>query len=194
MFDDSCNNMPYIDSFVKPQTDKTNNMITKTIILIDKDSVTDNNKNHAANSCKKSLKKIETSPDTNISLVTGEEGDHLKAYSEKLKKLCRIYGTKIITDKSTKDLAKNMAMLELDIISDQKIFTLVGNEETAKSKEFIKWKAAHDSMLASYRIKDTDCAAQDLKDARDLSGGKLSPCYDLYSKRISDLILKGEEG
>jgi adenylate cyclase len=102
----------------------------------------------------------------------------------------KTYGVEILIGEDTYNQVKELAILELDLIQvigrDQpvKIYTLIGNEEMAHSAGFKKWAAAHNSMLAAYRIADFSCAAQDCKEALEFSNGLFDKYYDVYKKRI----------
>ncbi len=102
----------------------------------------------------------------------------------------KVYGVDTLIGEDTYKLVEDLAFLELDLIQVKgreeaiKIYTLIGDEIVAREDEFKKWQAAHNSMLAAYRIADFSCAAQDCKDAMELSGGKLKKYYNLYKDRI----------
>ena len=105
----------------------------------------------------------------------------------------KTYGVNTLIGEDTQKLISDLATLELDLVQvigrdkPVKIFTLIGDSEIAKSADFKKWQTAHNSMLAAYRIADLSCAAQDCKEAMDLSNGKLEEYYKMYSDRIIEL-------
>ena len=105
----------------------------------------------------------------------------------------KIYGVNILIGEDTQKLVSDFAFLELDLLKvvgkdkPVKVFTLVGDSEEAKTADFMKWQAAHNSMLAAYRIADFSCAAQDCKEAMGLAAGKLQDYYKMYSERIIEL-------
>ena len=103
------------------------------------------------------------------------------------------YGVDILIGEDTKKQVDDLAMLELDLIKvigrDEavRVYTLVGDVDYAQSAEFKKWKAAHNGMLAAYRIADLSCAAQDCKEASDLALDSMKKYYKIYSERIIEL-------
>lgn len=103
------------------------------------------------------------------------------------------YGVNILIGEDTQKQVTDLASLELDLIQvvgkeqPVKIFTLIGDGEMATSASFKKWQAAHNSMLAAYRIADFSCAAQDCKEAMDLADGQLDQYYKMYNDRIIEL-------
>lgn len=105
----------------------------------------------------------------------------------------KTYGVDSLIGENTYKQIKDFAVLELDLIkvvgreAPVKVYSLIGNKDLAKSDEFKKWRAAHNSMLAAYRIADVDCAAQDCKEAKELAKGKLQKYYDLYLDRIIEI-------
>lgn len=102
----------------------------------------------------------------------------------------KTYGVDTLIGEDTYKLVNDFALIELDLIQvvgrEQPIhiYTLIGDQAMAQDESFKKWQAAHNGMLAAYRAADFSCAAQDCKDASDLSGGRLNEYYDLYKKRI----------
>jgi len=102
----------------------------------------------------------------------------------------KTYGVDNLIGEDTYKYVKSFAVMELDIIQvigreePVKIYTLIGDEEYADKTQFKKWKAAHNAMLAAYRIADFTCAAQDCKEAKELANGKLEDYYKLYNQRI----------
>jgi len=103
------------------------------------------------------------------------------------------YGVDILIGEDTKKQVDDLAMLELDLIKvigrDEavRVYTLVGDADYAQSIEFKKWQAAHNGMLAAYRIADLSCAAQDCKEASDLALDSMKKYYKIYSERIIEL-------
>lgn len=105
----------------------------------------------------------------------------------------KTYGINILIGEDTKKQVDGLAFLELDMIKvigrekPLKIYTIVGDEAYAISEEFKKWQAAHNGMLAAYRIADLSCAAQDCKQAKDFAANNMKKYYDVFSERISEL-------
>ncbi len=106
----------------------------------------------------------------------------------------KTYGVNILVGEETQKHISDMAFVELDLLRVKgrdkpvKVFTLVGDDVMAQGMEFKAWMTAHNAMLAGYRIADFDCAAQDLKSAREMAGGRLGAYYTLYAERIADLV------
>lgn len=116
----------------------------------------------------------------------------------------KTYGVDVLVGEETRNQARDLAFIELDLIQvigkeqPVRVFTLIGDVEVANNKAFKKWQAAHNGMMAAYRAGDFDCAIQDLKEARDAAAafekGTLSYYYDIYKKRIMELIKKPPQG
>lgn len=106
----------------------------------------------------------------------------------------KTYGVNLLVGEDTQKLVADLAFIELDLLRVKgrakpvKVFNLVGDNNVAQSADFKAWATAHNAMLAGYRIADFNCAAQDLKTAREAAGGRLSAYYDLYAARIADLM------
>lgn len=106
----------------------------------------------------------------------------------------KMYGVSTLIGEGTVKKTEGLAFLELDLIQvvgrqePVKIFTLIGDKDVLDSDNYKKWLAAHNAMLAAYRIGDFDCAAQDCKEAREASNGQLIKYYDMFLGRIIDMI------
>lgn len=104
--------------------------------------------------------------------------------------LSAIYGVEIYMRDDVQSQFSDSAVLELDLIQVRagekplKIYTVIGDREVANSAAFQQWQAAHNSMLAAYRIADWSCAAQDCRDAAALAPPHFNPYYNIYRKRI----------
>lgn len=104
----------------------------------------------------------------------------------------KAYGVQIMLGEATQAMVPDLALLELDLLRVKgkekpvRTFTLIGDEKVAKTDSFKNWKTAHNGFLAAYRAADFGCAAQELKTARDASGGQISGYYDLFARRIAD--------
>ena len=106
----------------------------------------------------------------------------------------KTYGVNSLIGEDTYQHVKDLAVIELDLLKvigrdkPVRVYTLIGDKKRAEDAQFKKWQAAHNGMLAAYRAADFDCASQDCKEARELSGGALGKVYDMYTDRIMDLI------
>ncbi len=106
----------------------------------------------------------------------------------------KMYGVSTLIGEGTVKETKDLAFLELDLIQvigrqePVKIFTLIGDKNILESAGFKKWQAAHNAMLAAYRVGDFDCAAQDCKDAKEASHDQLNRYYEMFLDRIIEMI------
>ena len=102
------------------------------------------------------------------------------------------YGVEILIGEDTRKAVDDLAFLELDMIKvigreqPVKVFTLVGDADMTQSDEFKAWQTVHNAMLAAYRAKDFDCAAQECHDAAKLAEDKLQKFYEVYQERIAE--------
>ena len=100
------------------------------------------------------------------------------------------YGLSVLLGEETARQVGDLALLEVDLIKvigrerPVRVYTLVGDEEVAKTAEFKQWEAAHNGMLAAYRALDLSCAAQDCKDAKALAPQSMQIFYQTYQNRI----------
>ncbi|MCI5059589.1 MAG: adenylate/guanylate cyclase domain-containing protein [Alphaproteobacteria bacterium] len=104
----------------------------------------------------------------------------------------KAYGLNILIGEETAKQVDDLALLEVDLIQvvgreePVRVYTLVGDAEFARMQEFKAWQAAHNGMLAAYRILDLSCAAQDCKEAKEKAGEQLQAFYDIYQARIAE--------
>lgn len=107
------------------------------------------------------------------------------------------YGVTNLVNEQTVISCPELAFIEADIIKVKgkqepvRIFTLIGDEEYAKTPDFLKWRETHDEMLYSYRNGDMSQALSLIEKCRDLSGAEFSALYDLYASRIHNLTAQG---
>jgi adenylate cyclase len=104
----------------------------------------------------------------------------------------KTYGVTIVIGEATRDRAPEFAAIELDLIRVKgktrpvRIFTLLGDEETARSQTFLDLRAEHDAMLAAYRSQAWEEARHHLDACRRLAGPyALAAVYDLYETRLN---------
>ena len=108
----------------------------------------------------------------------------------------RTYGVNILMGESTHNQAPEFAMLEMDLIKVKgkttpvRMFALIGDEKTARQKEFKIWCDKHEEMLAAYRAGDFHDAQSLIKDSRALAIINMDIFYDLYHQRCKDLLEK----
>jgi len=119
-------------------------------------------------------------------------GDTVNAAS-RLEGQTRTYRVANVIGEPTRNLAADMAFLELDLVTVVgktellRIFTLLGDETVAKSPEFNELKNCHDAMLAAYRAQDWDSATAALaRCTNGLNGFGLQGLYEMFQARIDE--------
>jgi len=102
----------------------------------------------------------------------------------------KTYHVNIILGEATRAAAPSWAAVELDLIAVKgkqeavHIYALLGDDELARSPDFVAYAAMHDRMLACYRLQDWAGAKAAL--ARCGSGyPALAGFYELYAERIA---------
>ena len=103
------------------------------------------------------------------------------------------YGVAILFGERTAELAGNdFATIEVDLVAvkgkaePERVFTVVGREDTAADPEFQSVKKNCDDMLAAYRAQDWDGAEKAIRTARARSAAfSLSGFLDIYAQRIA---------
>lgn len=107
------------------------------------------------------------------------------------------YGVETLVGEGTKIKADDFALLELDLIrvkgkqEPERIFALIGDEELAKTPEFIEWQDTHNAMLANYRKRDFDTAQQLIQKCLKLNNGQINAYYEMFDDRIEGLKAAG---
>lgn len=122
--------------------------------------------------------------------------------ASRLEALSPAYHVDLVIGEETASGAPSLALLELDRVRVKgkvlpiRIYTGLGDESFAATKDFQDLEAAQERMLASYRAQDWDGAESALAECRrlaaalpdDLYGAlpedKLAGFYDLYATRI----------
>jgi adenylate cyclase len=104
------------------------------------------------------------------------------------------YGVNILIGESTQNKITDMATLELDLIQVKgktkpvRIFTLLGDDEYARSAEFQKLSKLHHAMIQSYRGQQFDDVIDLCRKASPMMGGYLSYYYKVFEERAVDLM------
>ena len=105
----------------------------------------------------------------------------------------KVYGVNLVLGQNTAAKVEgHFALLELDLIAVKgkaeavRIFTIPGGGVARDDAEFLKWRAAHDAMLAAYRAQFWDEAVKRIAECRVAGGGRLGAYYDLYAERIGE--------
>ncbi len=112
----------------------------------------------------------------------------------RVESLTKQYGLSILITEYTATHVDSMAMLEVDLVrvvgraEPVAIFTLLGDEEHARSAEFQALRAAHDAMIAEYRSARLSEAAESAAKLRASAPSSLAGLYSMYTKRISALV------
>ncbi len=107
----------------------------------------------------------------------------------------KVYGVNLVLGQNTAAKVEgHFALLELDLIAVKgkaeavRIFTIPGGAVARDDAEFLKWRAAHDAMLAAYRAQSWDEAVKRIAECRVAGGGRLGAYYDLYAERIGEFV------
>jgi adenylate cyclase len=107
--------------------------------------------------------------------------------------LTKQYGLPILITEYTSVHASGLAQIEIDLVrvvgraEPIGIFTLLGDEAYAVSREFTALFAAHARMIATYRAGDFPTAADAVEAARKIAPQSLHTVYEVYAKRIAAL-------
>ncbi len=103
----------------------------------------------------------------------------------------KTYGVRIVIGEHTKDLADDMAIIELDLIKVKgkneavRIFSLLGDDTMAATSEFKAFKPKVDDVLAKFRSQDWAGARAAIVEARKLGEVyDIDGLFDLYDERI----------
>ncbi len=107
--------------------------------------------------------------------------------------LTKQFGLQILMSENTKVHASGLALLEVDLVrvvgrgEPVSIFTLLGDEDFARTGEFAALFSAHSHMIAAYRSADFSDASAARERAQALAPDRLGALYDVYAERISML-------
>ena len=119
-------------------------------------------------------------------------GDTVNVAS-RLEGLSRAYHLDIVMGEETARFVQDFALLELDEVrvkgrdAPLRIFTVLGDENTAVTHLFQTLAAHHGAMLASYRQRDWEAARDALNACRPI-GPSLAGLYDVYEQRIAQYV------
>ncbi len=124
-------------------------------------------------------------------------GDNVNLTS-RLEGLSKIYRVVIVISEKTRNQAKDMAFLELDLTRVKgkteaaRIYALLGDETLAGDPQFVNLRAAHDAMLAAYRAQKWQAARERMVQIRSMPLTRdleLDSLYDVYEERIGGFEL-----
>jgi adenylate cyclase len=107
--------------------------------------------------------------------------------------LTKQFGLQILMTENTKEYASDLALLEVDLVrvvgrgEPVSIYTVLGDEATARSNDFLALFSAHSGMIAYYRAADFTAAEAARGKARGLAPQRLHAFYDVYAERIAAL-------
>lgn len=113
--------------------------------------------------------------------------------SSRLEGQTKQYGVSIIVGEDTYEKAKDLAMIELDLIqvvgrhAPCRIYALFGDSEMALSDTFEDWNIVHQQMLQHYRACRFDSAEKMLSTCRKKATADVDVLYDMYESRIKTL-------
>jgi adenylate cyclase len=114
--------------------------------------------------------------------------------ASRLESQTKNYGVDILIGESTRNAVPDFATLEMDRIkvkgkeNAERIFVLLGDAVEADTLEFLTLQKAHEAMIESYRGARFEEAQKHLSECRIRSPYNLGVAYDLYEKRIADML------
>lgn len=106
----------------------------------------------------------------------------------------KTYGITNLIGEKTCRAAPDFATLEVDLvkvkgkIKPERVYTLTGDPEYAKSDEFCIWEAKHNNMIQAYRDLNFDQAIKLAEECKMLSGGKHDVLYEIYRLRSEQML------
>ena len=109
----------------------------------------------------------------------------------RIEPLCKDYGAPIIVSSAIVEAAPDFAYLEIDDVAlrgrqaPMRVFALLGDQERARDRNFLAWKALHDGALAALRSGAPDAAAQIAGCAKRPDAVKLLAVYEKWRAQIA---------
>ena len=100
------------------------------------------------------------------------------------------YGLSILTSERTFEAVQDMAFLDVDLLTvkgrkePEQIYTIVGDEDYAKTETFKTWQEHHDTMLKYYRAQEFVEADKEIPHCKESAPKDFHALYDLYQERI----------
>jgi adenylate cyclase len=123
-------------------------------------------------------------------------GDNVNLAS-RLEGASKAFGTDIIVSGAVHDVASDMAWLDLGRIvvvgrsEPTPVYALAGDGAFAKSQEYVRWRTAHDEMLAEYTAGRFGPAAERAEDFARTLPGLWKSLYMALEKRYAGLAREG---
>lgn len=112
--------------------------------------------------------------------------------ASRLEGQCKTYAVDCVIGEETHIRVPDYAMLELDLIKVKgksepvRIFVLLGDDESAKTREFQSLKESHNAMIAAYREQRWDDARAHIAACREkVDGYNMAGFYDVFEVRIA---------
>ncbi|GHB04541.1 adenylate/guanylate cyclase domain-containing protein [Algimonas arctica] len=109
--------------------------------------------------------------------------------------LTKQYKTESLIGNSTAEAASDFALLEADLIrvvgrqTPERIWILVGNEDMAKSDDFLKLRTEHNAFQVNYRAQNWDAANAQIKILQTMAAPfNQAGYYDIMAARIATYI------
>lgn len=121
-------------------------------------------------------------------------GDTVNTAS-RLEALSAAYGVDLVIGHETAAAVADFALLELDQVRVKgkalpvRVFTALGDTETATGETFRELRARHIALLGAYRQREWDLAAAALAACREVAPTNITGLYDLYERRIAEFRL-----
>ncbi|PPD43590.1 MAG: adenylate/guanylate cyclase domain-containing protein [Methylocystis sp.] len=123
-------------------------------------------------------------------------GDNVNLAS-RLEGASKAFATDIIASKAVRDAAPDMAWLSLGRIvvvgrtEPTRIFALAGDKAYSLSDEYVRWRTAHEAMLAEYEAARFEDAAARASSLAGILPGAWPALYVTLEKRYSALAREG---
>jgi adenylate cyclase len=112
--------------------------------------------------------------------------------ASRLEALSPAYGVDLVIGEETAEAAPDYAQLELDLVRVKgklipiRIFTALGDEQTAGTAEFKALKERHDALIAAYRRQDWDAAEIAIEACRPMAPAYMRGFYNVYAGRVAE--------
>ncbi|WNL42985.1 adenylate/guanylate cyclase domain-containing protein [Halomonas sp. PAMB 3264] len=110
--------------------------------------------------------------------------------------LTKSYGVEILVTETVRDQSPGLAFLEVDRVrvvgrrAPVVLYTLLGDEATARSADFITLSKAHRQLMQYWYAAEPAAAEHTLHDIRRLAPPTLEGLYALYARRLQAMIAK----